>query len=68
MNPHATLLMLVGEDLRRTDLAAYDAMETAIRQGCQLLMQIEFGPAAQASIGWRDDYNVTRWVHATPLQ
>lgn len=68
MTPEALLLMLAAEDLRRTDPETYAAMELATRQGCQTLLQIEFGPSAQVSLGWRDDYGVTRWVHATPLQ
>jgi hypothetical protein len=66
---HATaLLMQVAEDLRHTDPITYAALELATRQGCRTLLQVELGPEAQVSIGYRDDYGVTKWVHAIPLQ
>lgn len=67
MTPQAQLLMTVAEDLRRTDAAAHDALMLAAQQGCTTLLQIELGRQAQLSVGFRDDYNVTRWVHAIPL-
>lgn len=68
MTPQAQLLMQVAEDLRKTDPMAYDALEIASRQGCKTLLQIELGPEPQVSLGFRDDYGVTRWVHALRLQ
>ena len=52
---------------RPPDAAAHDALMLAAQQGCTTLLQIELGRQAQLSVGFRDDYNVTRWVHAIPL-
>lgn len=68
MTPQAQLLMAVAEDLRKSDPTTFEALETANRQGCKTLLQIELGPEAQLSLGFRDDYGKTRWVHAIPLQ
>lgn len=68
MTPAAQLLMHVAEDLRRTDPTTYAALEQATRSGCATLVQIQFGPDASISLGMKDDYGTTRWVHATPLQ
>ena len=68
MTPQAQLLMAVAEDLRRTDPQTYAALELATRQGCQTLRQVALGPESQLSLGYRDDYGTTRWVHAIPLQ
>lgn len=68
MTPQAQLLMAVCDDLRATDPETFAALETATRQGCQTLLQVQLGPEAQLSIGYRDDYGTTRWVHAIPLQ
>lgn len=68
MTPQATLLMRVCEDLRATDPESYAALEVASRQGCATLLQIDLGETPQLSVGFRDDYGTTRWVHAMPLQ
>ena len=68
MTPQAQLLMQVAEDLRRIDPQGYAALEVATRQGCATLMQIEIGENPQVSLGFRDDYGKTRWVHAISLQ
>lgn len=68
MTPQAQLLMAVGEDLRLSDPASYAALEQAVRNGCATLLQIEIGETPQLSVGFRDDYGVTRWVHAISLQ
>lgn len=60
--------MAVAEDLRLSDPQTFEALEMATRQGCQTLLQIQYGPDAQASLGYRDDYGTTRWVHAISLQ
>ncbi|MGV8959354.1 MAG: hypothetical protein ACOH1V_03085 [Stenotrophomonas sp.] len=69
MNPSAVdLLQLVAEDLRATDQATYQSIEQAIRQGSRLELQITFGAEPSIALGFRDDYERTRWVHSTPLQ
>lgn len=68
MRAEAQLLMLVAEDLRTGDPETFTSLETATRNGCKTLLQIELGPDSQLSIGYRDDYGTTRWVHAIPLQ
>jgi hypothetical protein len=68
MTPQAQLLMQVAEDLRKSDPLTYAALELASRNGCTALLQVELGPSSQVSLGWRDDYGTTRWVHAIPLQ
>lgn len=67
MLAHAALLMMVAEDLRRTDPGTYAALDEATRHGCRTLLQIELGPDSQLSLGYRDDYGTTRWVHAITL-
>lgn len=64
----AQLLQLVAEDLRLSDPTTYDALEIATRQGCTTLVQLAYGPEGNISLGYRDDYGKTRWVHAIPLQ
>lgn len=68
MTPAAELLMLVAEDLRRTDPTTYAALELATRQGCATLLQIQLGPDASIALGTRDDYATVRWLHSCPLQ
>lgn len=68
MSPQAMLLMAIAEDLRKTDRPSYDALILASQQGCSTLMQIEISREPQLSLGFRDDYGVTKWVHAMPLQ
>lgn len=68
MTPQAQLLMTVAEDLRASDPATFRALEEATRQGCRTVLQVDLGPGAQVSLGFRNDYGVTRWVHAIPLQ
>ena len=68
MTPQEQLLIEVAEDLRRTDAAAFAALELALRQGCVTLLQLELSESPQVSLGFRDDYGLTRWVHAKPLQ
>lgn len=69
MNPAAVdLLQLVAEDLRATDPTTYQAIERAIGQGARPQIQITFGTEPSIALGFRDDYERTRWVHSTALQ
>jgi len=69
MNPAAVaLLQLVAEDLRASDPITYQAIEQAIGQGARPQIEITFGAKPSIALGFRDDYERTRWVHSTPLQ
>lgn len=69
MNQDAVgLLALVAEDLRATDPVTYNALSLAISQGARAEVQIKFGPEASISLGFRDDYERSRWLHTCPLQ
>ena len=69
MNQSAvSLLEMVAENLRANDPTTYAATEVAMQQGARAEVQITFGPEASIALGFRDDYERTRWVHSCPLQ
>lgn len=68
MTPAVSLLQQIAEDLRVTDAASYRAVEQALEQGARAEIQITFGAAPTIALGFRDDYERTRWVHSKPLQ